>query len=168
MKPLSKYEIQFSGLKNGVHGFEWDLEPTFFDEAEMEDIRASAIKAEVGLEKTDRMMILHIRLRGRMQVPCDHCGDDCWISISSHDEVIARFAGETDLSGDEVIFLDNSEYKLDLKQYFYEFALLAMPVKRIHAEGECNPAADSYLVKDDAETEKDPRWEALEKLKNKV
>lgn len=82
--------------------------------------------------------------------------------------MIARFASETDLSGDDVIFLDPSEYKLDMHQYIYEFVLLSLPVKRVHPEGQCDPEVEAFLSGSEEHNEEiDPRWEALNNLKNK-
>lgn len=76
---------------------------------------------------------------------------------------------DTDLTGDEVIYLGNSEYKLDVSQYLFEFVMLNIPAKKVHLEGECNPEVESYFqseepIKEEKEKQ-DPRWKALEKLK---
>lgn len=168
MKPTNKYEIQFSGLSLGNHVFEWTLEQAFFSESGFDEILGSSLLARVSLDKKERLMTMAVDISGRVQVACDRCGDDLWLPISSHNELVARFASETDLSGDDVIFLDPSEYKLDMRQYIYEFVLLSLPVKRVHPEGQCNPEVEAFLSgSEEYKEEIDPRWEALNNLKNK-
>lgn len=111
-------------------------------------------------------MTLNFNISGRVKTLCDRCAEDLWLPVDADNELIARFANETDLSGDEVIFLDNSEYKLAIGQYIYEFTMLSLPAKRAHASGECPVDVDKYLNTDSEETKtEDPRWEALKNLK---
>lgn len=126
------------------------------------------LKAEVKLLKTERMLTLNFAIAGQVKVICDHCGDEFWLTTQSEDELIARFASETDLTGDEVIYLGGSEHTLDISQYLFEFVLLSLPAKRIHPEGECNPDVEQYFIQEETkeeQSERDPRWDALEKLK---
>jgi uncharacterized metal-binding protein YceD (DUF177 family) len=55
----------------------------------------------------------------------------------------------------------------------YEFIVLAIPIKHVHAPGKCNPAMSQVLEELSADRSSDevsnqpidPRWSALEKLK---
>lgn len=172
MKPTSKYEILFSGLPLGIHDFDWDIETMFFEERESGEIAGARLKAVVRLTKETRMMNLQFSISGELKTICDHCGDDLWLDIESENELLVRFSEETDLTGDEVIFLGKKEYSIDVSQYLYEFAVLSLPVKKLHQSGDCNPDVEHFFelgkeLKEDNK-EKDPRWEALEKLKKKV
>jgi uncharacterized protein len=168
LKETSKYEIQFSGLSNGKHEIDWKLESDFFEGLADNEILESALSCKVVMDKNERMLQLEFQIFGEMKTLCDHCGVEVWLGINAKDELIARFAEETDLTGDEVIFLGNSEYKLDIRQFFMEFALLALPSKRVHAKGDCNPEVEKYFVstdlKSDIDIERDPRWKALDNL----
>jgi uncharacterized protein len=168
----TKYEIQFSGLKLGEYRLEWDIEPLFFKSFGNEEILESELHTTVNLEKKERLMTLIFQITGKVKTLCDRCGDEVWTDTETDNELIVRFGTETDFSNDEVIFLDNSEYKLDVAQFIYEFGLLAVPQKRIHQEGDCNPDLEDFLnEKTESEEEIDnndyidPRWEALKKLK---
>ena len=168
MNSDQKYEIQFSGLAAGTHEYEWSLESAFFDERNNDDILEAELVSRVSLEKNQRMMTLFFSIEGRVKVLCDHCGDMLWLPLQCDEELIARFAPETDLSGDEVIYLGNSEYKLDVSQYLFEFTLLSLPAKKTHESGNCNPEVERYFIHEEVEEEteiQDPRWKALEKLK---
>jgi uncharacterized protein len=170
LNPELKYEVEFSGLANGAHDFEWDLEAAFFEDRNSEEISDAKLNAALRMEKNDRMLNLAFSISGKVKTICDHCGDDVWLDLSFEEELIARFATKTDFSNDEVIFLGNSEFKLDVSQFLYEFTSLNLPSKRLHEPDECNPEVEHYFDDqeqvEEEEKEKDPRWKALEKLKN--
>ena len=170
LNPELKYEVEFSGLAHGAHDFERDLEDTFFEDRNSEEISDAKLYAALRMEKNDRMLNLAFSISGNVRTICDHCGDDVWLDLSCEEELIARFATETDLSNDEVIFLGNSEYKLDVSQFLFEFTLLNLPSKRLHNPGDCDPEVEHYFDDqgqvEEEEKENDPRWKALEKLKN--
>ncbi len=49
MKYLSKYEIAFKGLKEGVHQFEYELDDKFFDMFENSEVKNGSLAAGVVL-----------------------------------------------------------------------------------------------------------------------
>ena len=52
----------------------------------------------------------------------------------------------------------------------YEYVVVAMPMQKLHEDGECDPEVLKYLNTEAEQTEAseeiDPRWEALKQLKN--
>ena len=63
--------------------------------------------------------------------------------------------------------------KLDLKQHFYEFIYLALPIKRVHPDDKSgNSTCDPDMLKKlnehivEEEPDNDPRWDELKKLMN--
>lgn len=170
MKQSDPYEFKFSGLKPGKHELDWAVAHDFFAEHETGDIESSDIKLFLYVEKQERLMNLDFVIEGRVQVICDRCGDLFWMNLHSENSLIARFSNETDFSDDKVIFLDSSEYKIDLSQFIYEFTVLELPLKRTHDEGECRQEVIDQLTDAEEQVDEndniDPRWEALRKLQN--
>lgn len=106
---------------------------------------------------------------GTVETNCDHCGDPVSFPLQVEQELVVRFANEPDLNGDDVVFIAHSDYKFDLQPHIFDFVLLALPARIEHEEGGCNEVVDEYLVeKPTQNNESDPRWKALEQLKNKV
>ena len=73
----------------------------------------------------------------------------------------------------DIITIHAEEPVLDLKQYFYEYILLALPIQRIHPDdSEGNSTCDPHMLEKLQEhivndiDEKDPRWDELKKLAN--
>ena len=49
----SKFNLQFSGLKLGIHHFNFQIEDSFFEEIEIEEIQNVDAKINVNLEKRE-------------------------------------------------------------------------------------------------------------------
>ena len=73
----------------------------------------------------------------------------------------------------DVVILPESAFKIDLAQWMYEYVAIAMPIQKVHPEGECDPEMLKYLSDGDAGEEEnttgetDPRWDALKQLMEK-
>jgi len=165
LKQTGKYDFQFSGLKLGNHQLNWPVAPDFFDNFEGTGVTEAKLKLDLEVEKKERLMTLNFHIVGEVKVHCDRCNDPLWLDVNSSEELVARFSNETDLSDDKILFLDASEYKLDLTQFIYEFTILDLPLKRVHEEGQCNPEVVSMLSEpEEEEKQTDPRWEALKNI----
>ena len=91
--------------------------------------------------------------------------------IETQQRLEAKFGNAYSEDGDLVTVPEN-EGILDVSWFVYEFILLALPIKHVHAPGKCNTAMIRVLEEHSAarsgsEDEKpmDSRWEALLKLK---
>ena len=92
--------------------------------------------------------------------------------ISADNSLVVKL-GDT-YSDDDTVTIDEHEGILDLSWFIYEFTMLAIPIKHVHAPGKCNSAMTQKLAElsgavrsgeEEAEAPIDPRWEALRKLK---
>lgn len=70
-------------------------------------------------------------ISGTVTVPCDRCLDELELEV------------ETGFS--EVYTPDTAE--LDLSQDVYDYVCTALPLQRVHPEGECNPETIKFLCK---------------------
>ncbi len=176
-----EYIIRFSSLKDGVHEFDFTIGKEFFEHIDYSEVKNAELEVNLFLEKKSTMMILNFGITGQVEVMCDRCTDDFNIAIETYDELIYRFGNE-DLGDEKVIVIYPSEFEIDIKHPIYEFISLAIPSRRIHEEkSDCNKdmlkdISNYLLVNDESSetidsseesTEIDPRWSALNKLKNK-
>ncbi len=139
MKNVNDCIIIFKGLSNGKHPFSFELDSSFFKQFEGAEIEQGNLTAEVVLEKLSALMQLSVTIRGTVTVPCDRCLDDLLLAVNTNGALTVRFdkAGET--QDDDVIILDPAESEIDLSQYFFDSIHLALPLQRIHPNGQCNP-----------------------------
>ena len=175
-----EYIIRFTSLKDGFHDFSYKLGSEFFEHIEYSEVKNAELTVNLSLEKKTTMMILNFEIQGKIEVMCDRCTDDFYIDIDSEDELIYRF-GDEDLGDEKVTVIFPNETQINIEHPIYEFLTLAIPSRRTHQDGDCNKDMlkdiNNYLLVDDEEsealdnteerTEIDPRWSALNKLKNK-
>ena len=143
-------KIDFKALKDEVTSLDFDLTDTFFSALEGSQLEHGALHVSVSIRKMAGFFELQFHTVGHVTVSCDRCLDDMEQPIST-------------------------EGILDVSWFIYEFIMLAIPIKHVHAPGKCNSAMTQKLdelsgaVRSGEEEAEaiDPRWQALEKLKVK-
>jgi len=167
------FSIPIGGLKEGHHTFEFEINKTFFDLFEESEIKEGELSAVVEIERRPSHIDLEVKISGKVRVCCDRCLEMFDHPVECENKLLVNFGSEKDESDPEIITLPYDEYELDLKQYFYEYIYLALPIQRIHpddAKGDstCEPSMlrklKEFLVEE--EVKSDPRWDELKKLIN--
>ncbi len=165
MNTLKEYRIPYLGLKAGNHRYEFQLTDVFFDEFELSEIQGSDLQVEVDLEKQSTMIVIHTHLSGDVQSECDHCGDPLTLSIRTEQQLVVKFGNETSEQDDDILILGPNEHEIDLAQYFYEYAHLALPARKAHAnESDCNQQVLQQLAKYKVDQTANTQWAALKNL----
>lgn len=165
MKKLKEYQIPFLGLKIGSHQYEFTLTDEFFEAFEYSEIIHANINVDVELEKQSTMMVVHFQLSGTVELNCDRCGDAYQQNISSKERLIVKYGDETSSTDEDILILGTKESHLDLSQYLYEYAHLALPAKHVHpTEEECNQEVLVAYKKYTVESDDRDSWAALKNL----
>jgi DUF177 domain-containing protein len=167
MKALSDYNIQFVGLKEGTHFFEFEIDNTFFEEFDCNDFLKATFKVDLEFIKRSTMLLLNFNFNGEITVPCDRCLDKVDVQVEGEETLIVKFGNEDYNETDEILVIPEQENELNVAKYIYEFIELNIPQKRVHQEGFCNPDAIKELekVENKSEQDIDPRWAGLNDLK---
>lgn len=177
MESLSKYKIKFSGLKDGTHNFSFDICDSFFSFFKESEVKSGSASINVEMEKRPTHLILNFEIEGVLSVICDRCLDLYKQEIETEASIVVKFSSVIDDDNDEIIYLSHEAYEIELAQLIYEYMLLAIPFKRVHPDGECNPdmmdRISGFDVDDMSEYEEmeeeeeiiDPRWAKLKSLK---
>ena len=164
MDRLSEYKIPFKGLSEGKHNYNFDLDGKFFEALESEELTKGKIKVKLELDKQSRMMVLNIELKGSVIVDCDRCGDELELKLKDEKIIIVKYTNDGSDS-DEIIILNEKDSFLDMSSILYEFIVLALPMRRIHKEGKCNPEQLKMLEELTKPISTDSPWEALKNIK---
>ncbi len=172
MYDLTPFQIDLKGLKESATALEYDLTDAYFEAIGATEVSGGSVHTEVMIRPCAGFFEMIVRSEGHVRVTCDRCLDDMEQAVSAENRVIVRFGVET-AETDDVLMVDESEGVLDVAWLIYEFIALAIPVRHVHAPGECNEAmmqaleAHSAQKGDDEQAEKeiDSRWSALLKLK---
>lgn len=170
-----QFSIRFSGLKTGLHHFEFEIDDTFFEYFENSEIKSGNVSVELGLDKKEKMMSLFFTLKGNVILECDRCLDEYSQPVFSTPHLILKTGKFSKEESDEIEIIPESANELNVAQYIYEFIYLALPVKKTHPDNEkgvpqCNKIILEKLKehktkKKQTKNDTDPRWDTLKNLK---
>ena len=171
MCSLELLKIDLKGLTEAVTTLEYDLGDEFFKALDGSQLEHGALHVSVSIRKMTGFFELQFHTEGHVTVTCDRCLDDMEQEIAADNSLVVKL-GDTYSEDDDTVTIDEHEGTLDVSWFIYEFAMLAIPIKHVHAPGKCNSAMTQKLDElsgavrsgeEEAEAV-DPRWEALRKL----
>jgi uncharacterized protein len=174
VKRLEKYAVRISGLGDGNHDFTFDIDGKFFTYFEQSGIEHGSVHVAILLEKKKGIMALHFHLTGEVEVICDRCLGSFMNPVDTRSTIYLKTGENPGEIEDNVIVIGREDYELDVSHLIYEFAVLALPIQRIHPAGKngvsaCDPEMIRKLEeyrseKHNREDIPDPRWDALKDM----
>ncbi|MDR0427416.1 MAG: DUF177 domain-containing protein [Dysgonamonadaceae bacterium] len=191
MGKFDLYKIDLKGMKEDVQEREYLLDNQFFINIEGEDIQKGKVKVLLTITKLNRSYNFDFQLNGTVVITCDRCLDDMDFPIETTARLIVKFGKDYSEESEDIVIIPEKEGIINIAWFLYEFAVLAIPIKRVHAPGKCNkqmssklkkhlaqspddedvfdsdntPDGDIIVIDDDSEETIDPRWEALKEIK---
>jgi uncharacterized protein len=167
------YTIPLSGLKEGLHTFDFEINKEFFEQFEESEIKEGSLIANIEMEKRSTHLDLAIKISGSVKICCDRCLEMFSQPLACENRLLVKFGKNDEDIDPDIIFISADENELDLKQYIYEYIYLALPIKRVHpndnnGKSTCDPEMLERLKEHmvDEDPESDPRWDVLKKLLN--
>jgi uncharacterized protein len=167
------YTIGISGLREGRHTIDFEIDNKFFENFEESEIKEGSLFAIIELEKRSSHIDLFIRISGKVKVCCDRCLEMFFYPVESESRLLVKLGKKIEDNDPDIISLTTDDHELDLQQHFYEFIHLALPIKRVHPDDHYgNSTCDPVMLKKlkelivEEENENDPRWDELKKLMN--
>jgi uncharacterized protein len=167
------YTIGISGLKEGRHTIDIEIDNKFFERFEESEIKEGSLIADIELEKRSTHIDLFIRISGKVKVTCDRCLEMFFYPLECENRLLVKLGKKIEDSDPDIISLTGDDHELDLQQHFYDYIHLALPIRRVHPDDEngkstCDPVMLKKLSEliIDEENENDPRWDELRKLMN--
>ncbi len=165
------FAITISGLKEGLHNYDFEINKEFFDQFEESEVKEGTLTVSVVAEKSSSHIDIAIRIRGEVTIACDRCLGIFSFPVACENRLLVKFGKTTDDSDTDIITIPSDEHELDMRQYFYEYILLALPIQKVHptdknGKSTCDPEMlkklDELIVESEGGT--DPRWDELKKL----
>ncbi|MBR1687291.1 MAG: DUF177 domain-containing protein [Prevotella sp.] len=170
MSEVDALRIDLKGMSADDAQLHFTLTDDFFAAVEAGDIHRGRVDVELHIHRTtERYFDLRFQLGGDVVVQCDRCLDDLTQAVEADSTLVVKFGAEY-AEDDNLITVDETDGTLDVSWLVYEMIVLALPIKHVHAPGECNAAMTELLsehsgaVRSSDEAETDPRWEALRNL----
>ncbi len=180
MDKLKDYTIAFKGLSDGKHEFVYDLDAAFFGQFETSLVETGALKAKVGLLKSQTMLSFTFEIRGTVESVCDKCLGVLEIPVRYKGKLLVKFGAEYDEPCEDIVIIPHDESEINVAQWLYEFICISLPIRHVHKKDKdgnlaCDPEMleklNQYLVVSKPESEVndevDPRWAALKNLVDK-
>ena len=188
MSKFELYNIVLKDLSNELRIFEYDLDNVYFKKIDSPEIQKGDIKAKVNVQKKLSTYELQFLLDGSVIIPCDRCLDDMVQPIHYKEKLQVKF-GNALSEEDEIVIVPEADGAINIAWFLYEFIVLNIPLKHVHATGECNKTMVTKLkrhitrqkdddTEDDSsaveldddddftpdEIQTDPRWDSLQNI----
>lgn len=183
MSKFELYNVVLKDLSTEIRVFEYVLDDVYFKKIDSPEVQKGIVNAKVTVQKKATSFELSFVLDGIVKVPCNRCLDDMDQTISYKEKLQVKF-GAVFSEEDEIVIVPESEGAINVAWFLYEFIVLNIPIKHVHASGECNKTMVTKLKKhitrskdddendvdfDDDEVEiedttTDPRWDGLQNI----
>ena len=171
MCSLEQFKIDLKSLTSEETTLDFDLKDSYFESLDDSELKQGALHVSVSIRKATGFFELLFHTEGTVTVTCDRCLDDMSQEIETDNRLIVKL-GAVNSEEDDLITVSEDEGILDLSWIIYEFIVLAIPIKHVHAPGKCNPAMSQVLEELSADRSSDeesarpidPRWSKLAEL----
>jgi uncharacterized metal-binding protein YceD (DUF177 family) len=177
MKALIGYVIPFSGLKNGIHHFDFQVDNNFFQHFEGSLIGDSDLKVHLQFDKRASLFVLDFEFEGTVKTPCDRCTEPFDLMIEGEEQFLVKMS-ETGGEDDEIIYIHPTDTSLDVSTMIYEILHLNLPLKRAcelddDSKPVCGFEVSDFSVEEETDEtgekssdNNDDVWTALKKFKD--
>ncbi len=173
MFSLETLDIGIDKFKEDSFEASFLLGNEYFESLEDADIQRGEVHATVAIsEVATGEYELHLTVEGSVTVQCDRCLDDMEQPVTGESVYTVR-TGQAAGGDDDILWVDSHDGVLSVAWPIYETIALFIPIKHVHAPGQCNDAMTQKFnelsaTRSGDETEDDatdPRWAQLATLK---
>ncbi len=174
MQYLDRYEINFGGLNEGKHEFEFNLEKKLFELFNYDEFNSCKIFVKVKLIKKSNLLELSLYCEGTINLNCHISNESFDYPHKSNMNFAVKFGPEFNNDNEELLVLSKGSNQLNISQQLYEMIVLSLPIKIVHpgiVDGTLKSEVltrlevfqSNFNKKTNSKT--DPRWEKLKELK---
>lgn len=132
-------------MSEGVHTLHFTCRADFFARMECVDVADADIDVSLRIECRHDAFAMSFHTSGWVDTPCDRCLEPVRIDICEDYPLTVRYGADYDDSTDGVLVIPDSEPDLDVAPIIRDNVLLALPIRRVHPDGECDPEASRVL-----------------------
>ncbi|NLO69964.1 MAG: DUF177 domain-containing protein [Porphyromonadaceae bacterium] len=187
MSKFSQYNIPLRGLATESQTYDFVLDNSYFQKIDSPEVQHGNVKCTITVKKKTNLFELSFNVDGIIRIPCDRCLDEMDQVIRYKDKLQVKL-GEKFAEEGDIVIIPESEGEINVAWFMYELIVLNIPLKHVHAPGECNKTMVGKLKKhitrqksddddisdldfddtdDDVETDEvptDPRWDGLQNI----
>ncbi len=185
MSKFGQYNIPLKNIVDETRIYDFDLNNEYFAKIDSPEVSRGHLGARVTVLKKNEVFELRFEIQGVIFIQCNRCLDDMEQPIK-HTDIIQVKLGTTYSEENETVIVPESDGAINVAWFMYEFIVLSIPIKHVHAPGECNKMVMTKLKrhiarqKDDTEEnplfdddgddtisdepQTDPRWDGLQNI----
>ena len=172
MCSLEFLKIDLKALKEENTFLEFNLDNDYFEALDGAELKKGSLHVSVSIRKATGFFELQLHSTGNIIIPCDRCLDDMEQPVETDNRLVVKLGSEYS-EEDDIIVVPEDEGILDIAWFIYEFVMLTIPIRHVHAPGKCNPAMTQALEElsadrssdEESSQPTDPRWDKLKNLK---
>jgi uncharacterized metal-binding protein YceD (DUF177 family) len=169
---LNQFVINFTGLKEGEHNFEFDLDNKFFEHFDYNDFNSCQLKAEVKVNKKSNLLEFSFNSKGLININCFVSNEPFDYLLENEMKLVVKFSSGLINDNEELLVLPVGSSQLNAAQYLFEMIILSLPIKIIHPGVEDGSLESETLKKlkelesnaKEKSSKNDPRWDKLKDL----
>ena len=128
---MQPFIVKLHGLTSAVTEFDRQIGKEFFECFGNPDILDADLDVSCDIVRHGVTVDVECNIEGTVTVPCDRCLEPLEIGIETG--FSETYAPESD--------------ELDFNQDVYDYVCTALPLQRVHEDGECNPETIKFLCK---------------------
>lgn len=170
-----EYDIPFTGLKEGLHRYSFEVSDSFFQNIEASPIANGNVKVTLDFDKHPSMFVLQFEAVGSVKLPCDRCLEEYDQTVDTDARFMVRFSDDPH-EEEEIIYIAPSDTSFNVAHLIYEIITLSLPIKWEHPNDSCLAHIEKYLVVPNEDTpvadepldDENPLWREMQKLKDKL
>lgn len=180
MKKLDAYRFDLKAMQGDVETRMLVADDDFFAEVQGPEIKRGNVSLSLSVREVAGAFLVSLTFSGDVEVICDRCLEPMMQAVSGQAELRVKLGEAYEDDGD-IIQVPEDDGVVDLSWQVYEQIALQIPIRHVHADGECetdmqsvlagHEAGQQHVISDKDGEQKDaptdPRWDALKKLLNK-
>ena len=128
---MQPFIVKLNGLASGRTVFDWKADGEFFEQFGNKDILAADVDVTAQVVNHGVTVDVQCSMEGTVTVLCDRCLDELERPVEA--EFSESYTPESAC--------------LDLSQDIYDYVCIALPLQRVHPDGQCNPETIKFLSK---------------------
>lgn len=185
---FTEFKLPLKSMPVGTQEFDYHLDKQFFVNMESTDIHGADLDVNLTVVHKADVYELHFHVTGTVTLLCDRCLDAMLHDVDTTYDISVKYGEAYCDDSDTLLEIPESENYLNVAYMLYDTVALTIPIKHVHAPGQCNKDMSAMLHRhkvrstDDSALEEtlieemdsmtddsdpapsDPRWDALKGL----
>jgi len=129
---LKAFHVNIIGLRLQAHHFDFALGDAFFKEYGADQVSGGTVEVVMVLDKKETFIEADFSIKGHVGLICDRSLEPFDFPLDIRKKIVFKYGEEEAELSDEIIVIRHDRAFLDAGQYFYEFIVLEIPMKRLH------------------------------------